>query len=148
MLFILIVGADFFISLSVQVLIDLMLTGKDYREEGWSCFFTEILKLAVVNKWQQQCCCYNVTALCCSIIRILFDDNCLFSDPSIQPTEPFRQQPASCCIHHIFPQPLSLLLQEIINVKTLSALSVVLKIKQRKKTESTGVFRVDIVLIL
>jgi hypothetical protein len=34
MLFILIVGADFFISLSVQVLIDLMLTGKDYREEG------------------------------------------------------------------------------------------------------------------
>jgi hypothetical protein len=30
----------------------------------------------------------------------------------------------------------------------LSALSVVLKIKQRKKTESTGVFRVDIVLIL
>lgn len=101
MLFILVAGADWSYTLA----------GKGYGEEGGSCFFTDILKLAVANKWRQQRCCYNVTALSCSIIRILcFDGNCLSGHPSIQPPEPFRRQPSSLRHQPIRHQPLSLLL--------------------------------------
>lgn len=135
------VGADIF-RISFWTSIDWSYAaGKGSGEEVRSSFSTEILKLAMADKWQQQCCCYNATALCCSIIRILFfDENCSFSYSSIQPTEPFRQQqPATCCLHHICHQPLVLLLlYELINVNTFECICHFAKLS--KKTESLGVW--------